>query len=540
MAGQGIGSEVVAFEDETKVLVCREISLGPRGSSQSRFRRKIHVSILAMTKYVEHTLETANIDFDLFTEESDFGLERAEFPVYVPRIKLNGLVHPSRGGVVQVKVVPVYRNRIEFIPLRSAELPTLKSRVSPKIMAGIDPGTTCGLAIMTLDGSPVYIESHKIRVLADSGDPVLFAADVVPHPEFVAKLAKGFDATLFEPEVLLSAVEKQEVAREFVQKYGLDLKDQHQRDALVAVVKAFNYYKAKFASVEDELRRLDIRILGDEVKARVVKWYSIQRAIESLKPQIREQENSVAEAVEPLTETEMRVQGLHEVLSFHKQRQGRLMRVNLQLSEQTKALDATVSELKGILETERNREAKEIPRDRKFQFLQSENEALRKEFQGTYSKLQELEQNKGLASQTEDEAYNGEILLLKPLESFTKEGLEKAFRLFDVRSGDIVLSLASSGGGVSTSNELVKRGIRAVVSQTNMAHQASEMLEANCIPVLSGKDVRMRWVDGKPFVMKEEFERALALRKGREKAEATVSIEELLTEYKRDRLLSKA
>jgi len=66
------------------------------------------------------------------------------------------------------------------------------------------------------------------------------------------------------------------------------------------------------------------------------------------------------------------------------------------------------------------------------------------------------------------------------------------------------------------------------------------MLEANCIPVLSGKDVRMRWVDGKPFVMKEEFERALALRKGREKAEATVSIEELLTEYKRDRLLSKA
>ena len=142
-------------------------------------------------------------------------------------------------------------------------------------MAGIDPGTTCGLAIMTLDGSPVYIESHKIRVLADSGDPVLFAADVVPHPEFVAKLAKGFDATLFEPEVLLSAVEKQEVAREFVQKYGLDLKDQHQRDALVAVVKAFNYYKAKFASVEDEFRRLDIRILGDEVKARVVKWYSI-------------------------------------------------------------------------------------------------------------------------------------------------------------------------------------------------------------------------------------------------------------------------
>ena len=76
LASQGIGSEVVAFEDETRLLVCREVSLGPGGSSQSRFRRKVHVSILAMAKYVEHALETAKLDFDLFTEESDFGLER--------------------------------------------------------------------------------------------------------------------------------------------------------------------------------------------------------------------------------------------------------------------------------------------------------------------------------------------------------------------------------------------------------------------------------------------------------------------------------
>ncbi len=546
LVGLGVGSEVVAFEDETKVLVCREVSLGPGGSSQSRFRRKVHVSILTMTKCVEHALETARLDFDLFTEESDFGLERAEFTVYAPRAKLKGVVHSSKMGVVQVRIVPVCRSRIGFVPLNSKELPELKSRASPKIMVGIDPGTTCGLAILTLDGKPVQIESHRnltrgviVRVLADSGDPVLFAADVVPHPEFVAKLAKGFDATLFEPESLLSAVEKQEVARDFVQRYGLNLKDQHQRDALVAVVKAFNYYKAKFASVEDELRKQDLRIPVDEAKARIVKGYSIQRAIESLRPQTREQENATVEAAEPLTETEMRVQGLHEVLSFHKQRQGRLMQVNRQLNERTKELEEAVLELKSTLETERNREAMEIRRDRKFQVLQRENKTLRRELQETNSKLQKLEQSRESTFETE-ETSSGEMLLLKPLESFTKEGIEKTFRLFGLKTGDIVFSMDSSGGGVSTSNELVKRGVRAVVSQTNMAHQASEILEENQIPVLSEKDIRFLWVDGKPFVRKDEFERALALRKRRMKAEAAVSVEELLAEYKRDRLLSRA
>ena len=544
---QGVGAEVVAFEDETKVLVCKDISLGPGGSSQSRFRRKVHVSILAMTKYVEHALETAKLDFDLFTEESDFGLERAEFTVYAARTRLNGIVRPSRVDCIQVRVVPVYRNRFEFVPLNPAEFPAPRARTSPKIMVGIDPGTTCGLAILTLAGRPIHIESHRnltrgdvIRVLADSGDPVLFAADVVPHPEFVAKLAKGFEAVLFEPETLLSAVEKQEVAREFVQKFGLDLKDQHQRDALVAAVKAFNYYKAKFISVDDELRKLDTPVPADEVKALVVKGYSIQRAIESLKPQAQEQEKEEKRTVEPLTETEIRVKGLHETLSFHKERQMRLMRVNRQLNEQRRMLEATDSELKSTLEAERKGEMREVHRDRSLQILQRENESLRKKLQEAQAQLQALEQRNGSTQQVEEDQNIKEFLVLKPLESFTKEGVEKAFRLFDLRSGDIILSLNSSGGGISTANELVRRGIRAIVSETNMAHQALELLEDNSIPVISGKDVKVQWVEGKPCIGKGEFEKALALRREKRNAEATISVAQLLASYKQDRLLSKA
>jgi len=58
--------------------------------------------------------------------------------------------------------------------------------------------------------------------------------------------------------------------------------------------------------------------------------------------------------------------------------------------------------------------------------------------------------------------------------------------------------------------------------------------------VISGKDVKVQWVEGKPCIGKGEFEKALALRREKRNAEATISVAQLLASYKQDRLLSKA
>lgn len=96
MAEKGVGADVKVLENETKILVCRNVGLGPGGSSQSRYRRRIHSSILNITKKIEEALTRTGLDYDLFPEKSDFGLERACFYVYASRSSLHGLIKPTK------------------------------------------------------------------------------------------------------------------------------------------------------------------------------------------------------------------------------------------------------------------------------------------------------------------------------------------------------------------------------------------------------------------------------------------------------------
>jgi len=546
LAATGVGAEVIALENETKILVCRNVSLGPGGSSQSRYRRGVHVSILTMTKRIERILNSAGIDFDLFTEESDFGLERAEFTVYVPRTKLAGLVRPGHGRSIQVKIVPVYRKQIEFVPLRPI-IGTTSDRVKgeTKLIVGIDPGTTCGLAVMTLAGTPIYAQSKKglsrgdiIRTLLDLGDPAIIAADVAPPPEFVEKLAKDFEAVVYRPETLLSAMEKQEMAREYLKRFDVEVGDSHSRDALVAAIKAFNHYKVKFEGVERELETRSLGLPPDEVKPLVVKGYSVQRAIESLLPQISETEAAASDVEEVLTEDDLRVKGLRETIAFYKERLESTSKVNERLTARVKLVEAKLLGLREALRVERNREMREIRKERDVEVLQREVDVLRRELEAARERIGEL-QGRLTVGKVEDETKD-DMLLLKPVETFTKAGLEKAFSLYDVRNGDSVLLLDSSGGGASTAEELVKRSVRVVVSKMNIAHQARETLEQGGIPVVWVDEVKVEWSGGLPYVRRDDLLRAIVSMEKRKRVEVEKALEQIIGEYKKERQLKRA
>jgi len=546
LAATGVGAEVIALENETKILVCRNVSLGPGGSSQSRYRRGVHVSILTMTKRIERILNSAGIDFDLFTEESDFGLERAEFTVYVPRTRLAGLIRAGHGRSIQVRIIPVYRNQIEFVPLKPI-IGTMSEKVKggPKLIVGIDPGTTCGLAVLTLEGTPIYAASQKgmsrgdiIRTLLDLGDPTLIAADVTPPPEFVEKLAKEFEATVYRPDALLTVMEKQEIAREYLKRFGIDVSDSHSRDALVAAIKAFNHYKPKFESVEGELETRNLGLSSGEVKALVVKGYSVQRAIESFLPQMRAKETPPPPEEEAPTEDDLRVQGLRETLAFYKERLEATAKANERLTTQVRLLESKLLGLREALKAEREREMREIRRERDLEVLQREVEVLHRELEAAREQVGEL-QSKLMAGKVEEGARN-DMLLLKPIEAFTKPGLDKAFNLYDVKSGDSVLLLDSSGGGSSTAEELAKRGVRVVVSQANIAHQAQETLERSGIPVIWVNEVNIQWSRGLPYIRKDDLLKVVDSVEKRKKVEVEKTLKEILEEYKKERQLKRA
>ncbi len=536
-----VGSEVRVLGNETKILVSRSVSLGPGGSSQTRYRRKIHVSILNMTRSIEKALRREGIDYDLFPEEADFGLERANFTVYAPRTRLRGIIHSGHGEHIRVKVSPTYRERIEFVDWNSSLPISSPNNQDKRLIVGIDPGTTCGLAVITFDATPLYVGSKKgltrgelLSIVTSLGKTVIVAADVVKVPTFVGKLAKTLDAVVFTPETLLGAVEKQNITQEYVKKHDLSLKGSHARDALAAAIKAFQHYRNKFEQIEAEVKKAQLSIPLDEVKALVVKGQSVQKAISLMsyyKPIDNEEETSF-EILRPISGDD-EIRNLRRAISIYKDQVKRVRETNERLMIQVKSLESRIAMFRGSLDAERRREIREIRRDREYQVLKREIKKLREQLSRFQ---QEVEQPQRLASSAFREmVHKDEMTLLKPVEFFTKEGLEQAYKLYDVGQGDILILLDSSGGGSSTSEKMVERGIKAVVVCTPMAYQAEEVFKRYSIPILAYKGLKIEWVEGYPYIRSDALNSALNEAETQSRHNSEKIIREIIDEYREER-----
>ena len=81
---------------------------------------------------------------------------------------------------MQVTVKSVERDKIQYIPLKKAG--------RKYTIVGIDPGTTVGIAILSLDGELLLSESIRgishdevVRMIAEYGKPAIVATDVYPN-----------------------------------------------------------------------------------------------------------------------------------------------------------------------------------------------------------------------------------------------------------------------------------------------------------------------------------------------------------------------
>jgi predicted RNase H-like nuclease (RuvC/YqgF family) len=544
---KGVGAEVQVYENEVKILVCRNVSLGAGGSSQTRYRRRIHTTIQNIAKKTEDALHGRGVDYDLFTEEADFGLERAYFHVYASRAQLQGVVKPIRGRYVKLKLRSVYKNKIEFIPLNrpGTQYPAAK-RPDKHLIIGVDPGTNCGLAILTLNASPLYLKSRKgltrgeiTRIVMQYGTPLIVGADVTPVPEFVSKLATMLNAVLFAPESVLEASEKREITRIYAGTHQIRLRDSHARDALAAAIKAFQHYRNKFEQVEGEVRRLEAPIAVEEVKALVVRGQPIQRAIEAVSPKQGEEESEhpqdLPESAAEIEEYELKLRSLQDKIAFYKEQCKQLKASNEQLVNEERQHEDTVQQLTKSLETLRGREARELKKEREYQRLTKEIVTLRSELAKERGAVQRLEKRLETLRYYRGLESKGDIVFLKPVETFTKTGLEKAYQLYDIKRGDTILFLDASGGGASTAEEVVRRGVKAVVSKTTMAHQANDAFERYGVSVVPYGALRVEWVEGYPYVEAEELNTAIHTGAEFKKRWRDEDLLDIVEAYKRER-----
>ncbi|MCL4371782.1 DUF460 domain-containing protein, partial [Candidatus Marsarchaeota archaeon] len=114
------------------------------------------------------------------------------------------------------------------------------------IIVGVDTGKTVAIACLSLEGKMLLTAHMKnggiqwlINEIRETGTPSVIASDKKDRGDTIRRVNSAFNAILFMPKSDISMAEKKSAAR------TATIKDQHERDAYVAAVKAYNYYANK-------------------------------------------------------------------------------------------------------------------------------------------------------------------------------------------------------------------------------------------------------------------------------------------------------
>ncbi|MEM2455435.1 MAG: DUF460 domain-containing protein, partial [Candidatus Bathyarchaeia archaeon] len=367
------------------------------------------------------------------------------------------------------------------------------------------------------DGTPILVESHRgwslvkiIERIREMGEPTIISSDVSPAPVLLERLSKKLNAVLFEPALSMSVEEKHRLVRSYIERYNVKVENAHEVDALAAAIKAYQHYKNKFERVDAKLKEIESNLFPDEVKDLVARGYSIARAIKTLKG---EPFSAKLAPIKRINTREDKMKRIIEELTgklIHEKEKNRLLRTaNKELQLKIKNLIMEIENLKKSLEKARSEQIAQIRREREYQQLTEEIRILKGKILEQEAQIEAYKRMLNDLQRLSSMGSREGLTLLKPIESFTREGLEKSFKLYNVKVGDIVFILDPSGGGSTTAEILVKRGVKTVIIKGTMSHQALETFEKYRVPVISADKINIRWVDGLPYASQEEIKRLI-------------------------------
>ena len=503
LAAKGVGVVLSAFQERTWIKVSRRRSLGRGGWSQNRYTRKIHGAVMALAREVEKQLREAGLQYTSRAVEGLGGYTRAEFVVEAPREKVR--INPGYYSDAQMLVQSMERPELQYKPL-------LQRR--GYIIVGLDPGTTTGIAALNLSGELVDLISSRglsssdvIEWIAARGRSLLVATDVFPTPGSVEKVKRAFNAVLYSPGGDISAEEKIALGKEF------GYKNDHERDALAAAISAFKKYKNKFLLVE---KKSPSEVDSDEVKALVVRGYSIENAIAEFVPSsgTSVQKGQLQDRAEGVLDLSLNATPDVTALRQHSQ----------QLAEQVRTLHSYVDELRsrlaekeGVLNIAnrkldrlRDKTAREIKRQHEIKIRDKEIERLRAVLRSERKYIKKLKKILERQKKAEIIEETRGLQRLKPLKAFTRESILLAAEQYRLEKGDLVFLEDASGGGKSTVELLREKEIAGVVAEGEMSTIVHEHFLEMGVPVFCRKNLPIQIINNMPFVRLEDVAAASA------------------------------
>ena len=146
------------------------------------------------------------------------------------------------------------------------------------IIAGIDPGTTVGLAFFDLNGNFIKVVSGKnmskgevIKQIRNAGTPSVIASDKYPCPEFVSQIATIFNVRLSCPNKDASHNEKMTISKD------IKTNNDHEKDAYYAAYKAYHTFSNRLRKINnmniDKKEEIMHKVLNGKTISSIIKSY---------------------------------------------------------------------------------------------------------------------------------------------------------------------------------------------------------------------------------------------------------------------------
>jgi predicted RNase H-like nuclease (RuvC/YqgF family) len=473
VASLGAGAEVIAFENETGVVVSRHRSLGKGGWSQNRYVRKIHGAVQQKGREIEQALITAGLRYEKKETRAFGGCSRVAFRVFSVRDQIP--VPTYRGADVQVRISGKRLDRIRFRPLAGR----------PRyLIVGIDPGTTTAIAAIDLDGNLLHLASSRqmnmsgvIESLYKVGKPLIIAADVQQMPYSVEKIRRAFSAIAYSPKQDMSVDTKMDLTSPF--PYAND----HERDALSAALEAYRHYRNKFQNLA---KRVPPGHDLDEVRARVIRGQALDQVLGDLKVKV-----PAPETAEPAVEIDAKHDERVRVLDGMVKR---LRTFVAELQEEVKQRDYEIHRLQSRLHRVRTMRDAKLVKDgeiaKRDAIIQSQKKRLRKEERHSKNLAKRLARKK----LSEEIAIDGEAVPFKVLGALTRDAMHRLTEEAGIWEGDVIYVTRTDGWGRSIVKDLADNGVVAVITGAAMlAGSDPQLLPAFRefgVPLLSDTDIK--------------------------------------------------
>lgn len=527
VASLGAGAEVIAFENESEIVVSRHRSPGKGGWSQNRYVRKMHGAVQLKGREIEMALVAAGLRYEKKETKAFGGCSRVAFRVFTTRDQVP--VPTYRGADVQVRIHGKRLERIRFRPLSA------KPRY---LIVGIDPGTTTAFAALDLDGNLLHLESSRqmnmagvIEALYKVGKPLIIATDVQEMPYTVEKIRRAFSAIAFVPKQDVSVDTKMELTAPF--PYAND----HERDALSAALDAYRQYRHKFQNLN---KRIPPGHDLDEVRARVIRGQSLDSVLSEMRVPMREPAAVQPAGSPPVPEESGRHDERVRVLDGTVKR---LRTFISELQEEVKEKEYEVHRLQAKIRNARTARDSELARDtevvKREAIIQSLKKRLHKEERRNYNLAKRLIRIKKFA----ELSMEGEVVPVKVMDTLTKEGLRRLSDDVGIDEGDIIFVNRTDGWGRNIVRDLADLRVKAVILGVDtLARSDPQMLllfrEAQ-VPLLSDREggIQVRGKQG--LAGKDAIDAALRhwqdQQEKHEREKKSELIEHIFKEYKSER-----